>query len=200
MMQNPDQLLSAEDLRRAGIKSFQNASELVDEAQLLFEHGHWSRAVFLCCISGEELGKCFISLSAIVNRITGKFDEKDYRQRFRTHREKTGTLTFFEAVFVSLSDKAAQTLDVDIDTQEKMKLASLYCDLYGVEAHAPSDLVNKELASEVLKLAKNRVKHFKKRIRPQFDDVVQVDAAEVARFQDEFLRAISVDVEADSDS
>ena len=40
-MQRNAHKLSAESLRDAGIKSLQNASELVEEARLLVEHGYW---------------------------------------------------------------------------------------------------------------------------------------------------------------
>jgi AbiV family abortive infection protein len=194
--------LSAEDLREAGIKSLQNASELVEEAQLLFEHGRWSRAVFLCCISGEELGKCFMSLSAVVNRKAGRFDENRYIRRFRTHQEKTGLLHFFEDIFVSSSDVPAQVLDIDAQTllTEKVKLAALYCDFYGVQPCAPSELITEQLASGALKLAKNRVKHFTEQIRPMFDRALQIDPAEIMPFLREFLRSMRVDVESDADS
>ena len=180
--------LTAEKLREAGIKSLENASELVQEARLLYEHGHWSRAVFLCCISGEELGKCFITLSAVVNHRVGKFNEKRYKQRFRTHEEKTGSLNFFEDIFVS-SDLpiGPEEIAKATKTSEQVKLASLYCDYYGIEPHKPSDLITEALAAGALKLAENRVEHFQKNVRPKFDHVLEIDTAEIARLQSEFF-------------
>jgi len=183
--------LSAEVLREAGTKALQNASELVEEARVLLELGHWSRAVFLCCIAGEELGKCFMSLSAVLNRRMGRFNERRYRERFRRHQEKTGLLNFFEEVFVSSS------LKVPLEPQyirdlEKMKLASLYCDFYGAHACAPSELITEQLARNVLRLAQERVEHFAASVRPYFDRALDIDPAEAARFQDEFLRLMDV--------
>ena len=198
MTQSDEEKLSAKDLRDAGIKAFKNASELVEEAGLLYENGHWSRAVFLCCISGEELGKCFMSLSEVVNRMIGRFDEKHYRQRFRTHREKTGTLTFFEGVFVSQSDESLKELEAFTKGTETMKLASLYCDFYGVVAQAPSELIPEKLATEVLKLAKNRVKHFRANVRPKLDQVLKIDPKEIEHFRNEFLRTMA-DAKSDVD-
>ena len=181
--------LTAENLKEAGIKSVQNASELVQEARILYEHKYWSRAVFLCCISGEELGKSFITLSAVVNQIAGKFDEKRYRERFRSHGEKTGSLNFFEDVFVSSSDLPIQPQEIDHATKatERFKLASLYCDYYGTEPRKPSDLITETLAAEALKLAENRVEHFTKRVRPMFDYVLEIDPEQVLRLQAEIL-------------
>jgi AbiV family abortive infection protein len=195
-MQN-EKPLSAEDLRDAGIKALRNAAELVEEAQLLFEHGRWGRSVFLCCVSGEELGKCFISLSAVMNQRAGAFNEKRYRARFRTHREKTAILNFFEDVFVFSSDMPSGPSQIAADTQvtEKTKLASLYCDFYDGKAQAPSELITEELASAVLKLSKSRVNHFIENVRPKFDRALRVDPAQITRFQSDFLRAIGAEAE-----
>jgi AbiV family abortive infection protein len=191
-MENNEMQLSAEEIKNAGIKAFQNACELVQEAELLFKHGHLSRALFLCCISGEELGKCFISLSAVMNRRAGVFNEKRYKKRFRTHREKTKTLHFFEDVFVSLSDPIEPSqLEAETEAMERVKLASLYCDFYGIKAHAPSEVVSQKLAAEILTLLKNRLNHFTEHILPKFDQAAKIDPTEVLRFQQEFLRAIS---------
>jgi AbiV family abortive infection protein len=180
--------LTAENLREAGIKSLENASELVHEARLLHEHGYWSRTVFLCCISGEELGKCFMTLSAVVNLRVGKFNEKRYKQRFRTHEEKTGALNFFEDFFVS-SDLPIGPEEIDKATKatEKIKLASLYCDYYGIEAYMPLELITEELAAGTLGLAEKRVEHFVKNIRPKFDHVLEIDPDEVIRLQKELF-------------
>lgn len=187
-MNSNTQRLTAEKLREAGIKSLENASELVREARLLYEHGFWGRAVFLCCISGEELGKCFITLSAVVNYRVGKFNERRYRQRFRAHEEKTGSLNFFEDIFVS-SDLPVGQEDRDKATKatERFKLASLYCDYYGIEPHKPSELITQELAVGALKLAENRVAYFNEHVRPKFDHALRIDAKEVIRLQSELL-------------
>lgn len=190
--------LSAENLKEAGIKSLQNAAELVQEAQILYGDKHWSRAVFLCCISGEELGKCFITLSAVVNQIAGKFDEKRYRERFRSHGEKTGSLNFFEDIFVSSSDLSIQPKEITHATKtiEQVKLASLYCDYYGTEPHKPSELVTEKLATETLQLAEKRVQHFTKRVRPMFDHVLEIDPEKVIRLQAEILGTSDTQVDS----
>lgn len=193
--------LSAEELRDAGLKSLKNASELIKEARILFKHGCWSRAFFLCCISGEELGKCFITLSAIMNHRAGTFNERRYRERFRTHREKTGSLNFFEDVFVSSSSTPIQPEDITAasNATEEIKLASLYCDFYGTRAQAPSELLTEQLARGALKLAQNRVEHFTKEVRPKFEHALKIDPAEIRRFQNRFLRSMGAQTEQQSD-
>jgi AbiV family abortive infection protein len=202
MLQKEEEQLTADDLRDAGIKSFENASELVEEAQLLFEHRHWGRAVFLCCISGEELGKCFISLSAVVNRRSGAFDERRYKQRLRDHREKAASLNLFEDIFVSSSDVPvlASEIGADTDVIGKVKVASWYCDFYGVRPHRPSELIPEQLASGILKLAKNRVEHFSEQVRPKFDQVLQIDPAEIIQLRNALLGSRNADAEPEADS
>jgi AbiV family abortive infection protein len=184
--------LTFQDLRDAGIKSLENATELVKEAKVLFAHNHWSRVVFLCSIAGEELGKCFISLTAVVNLMTGRFNEKRYRERFRVHREKTGVLNFFEEFFVS----SATFVDVgkiesDTEKLEKLKLASLYCDFYPSQPYAPSEIITRELASGAIALAENRVRRFAQEIRPKFDQVLEIDPQQFLKLEDELSRSVA---------
>jgi len=87
-MKSKTSQLSAENLKDAGIKSFENASELVQEARILYEHKCWSRAVFLCFISGEELGKCFITLSAVVNQRREDSTRNDTENGFAVTQRK----------------------------------------------------------------------------------------------------------------
>jgi len=190
--------LSAENLKEAGIKSLQNASELVQEARILYEHKCWSRAVFLCCISGEELGKSFMTLSAVVNQMTGKFNEKRYRERFRSHGEKTGSMNFFEDVFVSSSDLPIHPREIDRATKmtERIKLASLYGDYYGTEPHKPSELITEKLAAEALRLAENRVEYFTKRVRPMFDHVLEINPEKMICLQAEILGTSDIQVDS----
>ena len=183
--------LTVQDLRNAGIKSLENATELVEEARTLFVSNHWSRSVFLCCISGEELGKCFMSLTAMVNLKTGRFDENRYKERFRAHREKTGVLNFFEEFFVSSSTEVdIDKIEGDTEKSEKLKLASLYCDFYRGQPYAPSEVITKELAGGAITLAENRVRRFMQEVRPKFDQVLEIDQQQFLKLEDELFRSV----------
>lgn len=191
---SPSPQLSPERLAEAGLKSFENASELIEEAELLLSHKHLSRTVYLCAIAGEELAKCFMSLSAVVNRRVGLFNEKRYKARFRSHREKTGLLHFFEDVFVS-PDVQWQPPDIEsgVNRNEMIKLGSLYCDFYGSEPHNPRDLISEVFATEALKLGKNRVEHFRKTVCPKFRVALESDVQTLGRGQRSFLKALGID-------
>ena len=198
MARESESELSVEELRNAGIKAFENASELVEEAQVLHKHGHLSRALFLCCISGEELGKSFISLSAVANRITGAFDEKRYKERFRAHREKTGVLMFLEDVFVFELPPELPKVKRDAEAVEKSKLSALYCDFYGTEAQKPSEVIPEHLVNTTLEVAKQRLKYFADNVRPKFDYVLEIDKTKAIQFQREFLQTMAAHRDADS--
>jgi AbiV family abortive infection protein len=78
-----------EFLKVLSIKSFENAKELIGEAQLLYDNSKYARALFIAQIAGEELGKHIICTGAIVNFMVGKFDIKRFTKRFYSHKEKT---------------------------------------------------------------------------------------------------------------
>jgi AbiV family abortive infection protein len=96
--------LTTDQLRLVGIKSYLNADDLLKDAEILFDNQRWARTLYLCCIADEELAKSLLSLSAAIKSRLGEFDtekEQHFRQRFYTHRLKTGTLHAVEAFFFS---------------------------------------------------------------------------------------------------
>ena len=111
---------------------------------------------------------------------------------------ENGRVNFFEGIFVSQSDESLKELEAFTKGTETMKFASLYCDFYGVVAQAPSELIPEKLATEVLKLAKNRVKHFRANVRPKLDQVLKIDPKEIEHFRNEFLRTMA-DAKSDVD-
>src|ERR1017187_7040606 len=141
--------IDREQLRQASIKALQNAEQLVEEAELLHKHERWPRVVFLCQIAGEELGKCFISLTAIVRIVNGTFQEDVYRRRCRTHGAKTSMIDFFESLVIS-EQPLKEILELRkgrIGAFESLKLASLYTDFVADVPVLPDELVGKELAA-----------------------------------------------------
>ena len=181
--------LDRERLRQAGVKALQNAEQLIEEAEILYERERWPRVVFLCQIAGEELGKCFISLTAIVRIVNGTFEEDVYRKRCRTHRSKTGMTDFFESLVFSeqpLTEFLEQRKG-RIERFESLKLASLYTDFVADVPVSPNELIGRELASGMLLLAQNRVKHFGLAVKPLLDRVLleSLSMEEFSRFEAE---------------
>src|SRR4051794_24013275 len=91
--------LTLDELVRIGVLSFDNASDLVADAHLLFTNERFSRVLFLCFIAQEEIAKSCLSLGAAARVRLGEFGpdaQQRYRQRFEDHRSKSATV---DAIF-----------------------------------------------------------------------------------------------------
>ena len=144
--------IQPQDLYELSVKSLANANELVEEAQLLFDHRRWPRVVFLCQIAGEELAKCFMSLTAIPRYAFETFNESTFLRRLRDHREKTGEIDFFEQLFVG-SDSIEHRDRAWRNDFERFKLLSLYTDFFQGHAIQPSDGMTEAVALAALTLS-----------------------------------------------
>jgi AbiV family abortive infection protein len=93
--------LSVEELLDGCRESLANASELLDEAELLLENEHYARAYFLAHIACEEMAK-----SPILNRAACELalelppDWRKLDKRLRDHRgkiRKVLTMDYFQS-------------------------------------------------------------------------------------------------------
>ena len=71
--------------------SFSNAIDLLEEAKLLYQNGHYARAVALGISSWEELGKSQMA----ADFYTGVIPDHIYKKAFTDHRTKTSYLHRF---------------------------------------------------------------------------------------------------------
>ena len=92
--------LTLEQLIVAHNKIKANAASLYNEAQLLFENEMYARSYFLLCIASEELGKSIIVISAIVDLMAEEINWRSFWKKLRNHKDKTGTIEFFENAVV----------------------------------------------------------------------------------------------------
>ena len=147
-------------LKDASIKALQNARELLDEAQILYNHDCYARAFFLLRISNEELGKFFIVLETIVMQIEEKeIDWKIFWLRLNKHEEKTYISDSMASRF--FNDGINQFVDGDLSKAtpfwELMKLASIYVDIHGSIFRLPSEFITLELVNPVLESTRKRI-------------------------------------------
>lgn len=71
------------------IKITSNAQSLVDEGELLFKNGYYSRAYTLSHIAREEMSKLFMLFKVGIEIIGGKeYDYKKLQKRLRDHKSK----------------------------------------------------------------------------------------------------------------
>lgn len=181
--------LTKEELGSLSLKSYENAVELVSEAELLFAHSHFARTLFLSQIAGEELGKCFIALTAIPFVILGKIDWPHFWWRFRNHNEKLTSVHFFEDLALQPDLPDFSAIQSQVSMLDKGKLASLYSDVMSEQegvflAFKPNDLFAEEIARNCFVWAQNRVKLYGATVLPLLDEgfIERFSAAELEKF------------------
>ena len=84
--------LKVEDIKKIYTKIYENACELIDEAELLLEHQKYARAYLCAHISVEEFGKLPMLYTVAINVHNGdKVDWKALSKRLRDHKKKTSS-------------------------------------------------------------------------------------------------------------
>lgn len=99
--------ISLEQLIDGRKKAFQNACDLIRDAEILYEHQRWARFVFLASIAIEELGKYLMIIGAIGQVLKNQMNWKWFWKRFRGHTEKSGNILAFDVLlgpFISADD------------------------------------------------------------------------------------------------
>ena len=159
--------LSINQIKESRLKALQNAEELVNDAEILFQAERWPRVLFLCQISGEEIGKYLLLSSIFVQKISGvDIDWKRVWKRLTSHTEKYELVTYAEDVFLEkeiLADikNYFEKLKDESKELERFKQKSLYCDFTEEIPHCPSDIIGKDIAESALQWAKKRCRLFK---------------------------------------
>lgn len=159
-------------------KVLQNVLSLYEDAKILYKSKRWARSFFLIQIATEELGKYCILISSTISAIHGSLDWKEFRARFKTHKEKTMQILLFEDFKETLDGKNIEILFDEksrehyATMQEKIKMMSLYCDIYKNEiVTSPEEIINKDFCKiglDLLKKRMNLVKSFEKEVASQF--------------------------------
>ena len=149
-------------------KVFDNAKELIDEADFLFANDRYSRAYCLYQLASEEIGKGRLLFALIMNRKLGdKIDYKSVDKEFYFHQAKSKSALFFEMVaylvmYSTQKDKSAdERRDLfakavanvhDENNAEKLnryKNDSLYVGLQNDKFVCPSELITQEMATNL---------------------------------------------------
>ena len=142
---------------------FKNAKDLYKEARLLLFFRKNARALFLSQIGGEELGKYLLCTSAYTQYRSDNFNISAFNKMFYTHKEKTILVNFIEDILLNIDPKNRIERISETDDLEKMKLFSLYADVYENQyLISPNDLVQRSMARNAVKWLGNRIKLFSK--------------------------------------
>jgi AbiV family abortive infection protein len=186
--------LTLDQAKSARRKALQNARELVEEAELLLDHKRWARALFLCQIAGEEIGKYILLNSVVVCMIAGDvINWTRLWKRLTSHQEKLELVTFVEDMFLERplpdqSEKYKEELEAEVRVLEQGKQKSLYCDFTGEMPHLPSEVIGEDMARNALKWAKGRIQMFSQ-MEEEWEKagiLEKISKADIVRFRDKF--------------
>lgn len=156
------QTLTVSELAEGRDAAFNNARELVAEAELLLKSGRHARALFLAQIAGEEVGKGLLLAGYTFSLLRGSLDWKRFWKSFRSHAHKLEAVMMTESLLVpTLRDDERQseldTLKERASHLEQGKMAALYVDYLSGHFCLPQSVISSEMASHSLEWAKGRL-------------------------------------------
>lgn len=162
---------SFKEIQIAYTKTFNNASELIEESSILLNHGRYARSYLLAHIGIGELGRCIMLSSAIMKSRIRALDVKKLNRRQTSHVEKIelaysfvkkmrgyeSPLTLKNRLEI-ITDFFPIRIDSIISDEEIQKLndfknASFYVDQYQNITKAPKEIISEQEASGLLRSA-----------------------------------------------
>jgi len=158
--------LSIDQIEEARSKVLQNATELIEESELLLANDRFARAYSLAHLACEEMAKIPMLVRAATDKIQRRtVDWKKLDRRLRNHTEKiTGILYIDYLVDPDVeNDKDIKRLNESIAKVEDfntLKNQSLYTTLVGDTFLRPSEAIPADLATGLVTLARNRLRFF----------------------------------------
>jgi len=149
-------------------KSLENAKELIEEGDILFNANRFCRAYCLYQLATEEIGKSRLLFALIMNRKLGEeIDYKEVNKEFIHHQTKSKSALTFEMIallvmYSNKKDKSAQErkkkfLDSlqsiqdenDVNVLNNHKNNSLYVGIKDGNFLDPKDAITKEMVIHI---------------------------------------------------
>lgn len=147
---------SAEEIVQYREKVLLNATQLVEESELLARHGRYPRAFALAQLASEELAKLPMLARAQTEVARGiEFDWALLGRRMKDHHRKNMNLELLEFFMIEEPNVPKDPV-VLARTFNDLKNLSLYAG----EGWAPCDVLPQGLAEEMVTLARNRLNFF----------------------------------------
>lgn len=159
---------SFKEIQIAYTKTYNNASELIDDSLILLEKNRYARSYLLAHIAIEEFARTIMLVSGIMKFKIRALDVKKLISRQKNHQEKIKVAYSFINRLKNYSSPLSITdrlelmgmLSVsDIIKEEQvqklddLKNASLYVDQYNNQSKMPSEIFTKEKAEEMVTTA-----------------------------------------------
>ncbi|MEI9978267.1 MAG: AbiV family abortive infection protein [Edaphobacter sp.] len=123
-----------------------NAIDLINEAELLFDHGRYCRAYALAFTALEEISKSQLAADVYTELITKEAFQKIYRD----HREKIARMAWAtEDAKRYLSEPDGEYLEVEAPTFPSRN-DSMYVNLKDDKVISPSDVIGRDDAQGII--------------------------------------------------
>ena len=163
--------LTPETIEAGRRKILSNASQLIEEAELLLKAGHNARAYTLACLASEELAKIPMLVRASASYLCDiEFDWDKLERKLKSHYRKLEGILGIDFLFASAKNDIKLLMKdwERIPSYNKMKNWSIYVSCEEGEFIEPADVITRPLAAGMVKLAQNRLTAFN-RIEEAYD-------------------------------
>lgn len=167
-------------------KSLSNATDLFDDADILFKLKRYPRSYTLYQLTIEEVGKAAMIYDFILYKdFENKSEQQKFKKEFLSHKKKTKTsigidlLLAFQIPNINLKNKLIHQvydLDKDIDKLNDLKNNSLYTNIKNGQFIVPKEEITQEIAMNIKNIAHTRLNFAKK-----FYDVVVENFDEIKK-------------------
>ena len=130
-------------------KSEENASELIEDANILLENNRFARSFTLFQLAIEEIGKCALITSYIIENDNSKLGK--LLKELSKHKIKTDySISYDMMLYKYLNDKDKKTLleafyhsSTNLELVDNFKNYSLYTSIIQTEFKKPSEIITK---------------------------------------------------------
>ncbi|MEJ7829908.1 MAG: AbiV family abortive infection protein [Segetibacter sp.] len=160
--------LSIDELELGIKRALENAEDMINEGDILYENESYPRSYTLYQLAIEEIGKSRILFSLIINlRLENEIDFKEINKDFMHHQTKSKSAITFEMAallvmhstgdesaderkkkfFTSLEDLQAES--ENINRLNNYKNDSLYIGIAEKKFISPKDVITKEMTDEL---------------------------------------------------
>ncbi len=171
----------ANDATNAQLLCLENAEGLVEDAKVLYNNGRFPRALAMCVLSFEEMGKIVQLTGALVNKTPNEWER--FWKRFRDHKSKRKIVASIEADMWGLTDDERRDEQQTEEFVERMKLLCLYVDFVnGKKVYTPMGSFGTEIekiASNAIRFAEGRLGMFAQIVRGLSPEVRVAIAEEI---------------------
>jgi len=155
---------TVELLREYSAASLSNATELVEEASLLYEQGHVARAYFLAVASIEEIGKALLAFDAQGRNLADSAVTAKLRRAMEDHSQKIAAA--FSPMLLS-NPNTREVLMPVIDLMIHLTLGrepSMYADILYAESKVqlPRSIVRDVASKDCIRLSRDCLSNARK--------------------------------------